>query len=295
MKNLLVTCLTIVLPWLGFSQTIQVREVNSNMSKGVHSGFETEIPATAVKDVERDLKRRLTAGSKAKLTEANGEIAVHGIDNKDISAKPFNLYSVITATNNGVKLTVWFTYNDTVFFTKSGNSDATAASLFVHDFAAAEYFLAVKSMYQKEREKLEKLKDDLEKSIKLQEKSNLKITDNKRAVARAQDDLVTNDNDQKEAASAINLQQAELNKERNGNPEIYKAADKALTELQDEKKKLQDRNVGLHKKIDEWNKEITTEERNITTEKQTQSKADGAIEKQKLLISELAAKLKAIK
>ena len=155
--------------------------------------------------------------------------------------------------------------------------------------------MATKTMYQKERDKLEKLKDDLEKSIKNQEKSNLKITDNKRAIARAQDDLMTNENDQKEASNAITLQQAELNKDRSGNPEIYKAAEKELKEMEDARKKLQDRNQGLHKKIDEWNKEVATEERNITTEKQSQAQTSAAIEKQKALISNLAAKLKSIK
>ena len=259
------------------------------MSKGINTGLEAEIPATSIKDVERDWKRRLTTGSKAKLTETNGEIIVHGIDNKDISAKPFNLYSILTTNNDGVKLTVWFTNNDTVFFTSK------PASLLVHDFATAEYFLATKTMHQKERDKLEKLKDDLEKSIKNQEKSNLKITDNKRAIARAQEDLTTNESDQKEASSAITLQQAELNKDRSGNPEIYKAADKELKEMEDAKKKLQDRNQALHKKIDDWNKEVVAEERNITTEKQTQAQTAEAIEKQKTLIANLAAKLKSIK
>jgi hypothetical protein len=290
MKNALFAFLIFILPSVAFSQvSIQVKEVNTNMSKGINNGFEVEIPATAVKDVERDWKRRLTVGNKAKLAEANGEIAVHGIDNKDISPKLFNLYSVLVSNNDGVKLTAWFTYNDTTFFTTA------AAKLFMHDFATAEYFLAVKSMHQKERDKLEKLKDDLERSIKIEEKSELKITDNKRAIARAQDDLVTNDNDQKEASTAINLQQAELNKDRNGNAEIYKAADKELKEMQDGKKRLQDHNLTLHKKIDEWNKEIANEERSITVEKQSQGQTAVAIEKQKSLIADLAAKLKAIK
>ena len=296
MKKLFFALLTFILPAVGFSQSLTVNEVSANMSKGVNKGFEVEIPATAVKDVEKDWKRTLTTGSKAKLSEGNGEIVLRGGDNKNISSKPFTLYSILVSNNDGVKLTVWFTYDDTTFISPhSGKSEANAVSLFVHDFATAEYFLAIKSMYKKERDKLEKQKDDLEKSIKSQEKSSLKITDNKRAIARAQDDLLTNDNDQKEATVAINLQQAELNKDRSGNPEIYKAADKELKELQDAKKKLQDRDQALHKKIDEWNKEITTEERNITTEKQTQSQATEAIEKQKQLIQNLASKLKAIK
>ena len=290
MKIFFLPLLALALPLAGFSQTaIVVKEVSANMSKGINTGVEAEIPATSIKDVERDWKRRLTTGSKAKLTETNGEIIVRGIDNKDISAKPFNLYSILNTNNDGVKLTVWVTNNDTVFFTSK------SASLLVHDFATAEYFLATKTMYQKERDKLEKLKDDLEKSIKNQEKSNLKITDNKRAIARAQDDLMTNENDQKEASNAITLQQAELNKDRSGNPEIYKAAEKELKEMEDARKKLQDRNQGLHKKIDEWNKEVATEERNITTEKQSQAQTSAAIEKQKALISNLAAKLKSIK
>ena len=156
MKNHFLAYLILCLPMLGISQTvIKVKEVTVNMSKGVNTGFETDIPATALKDVEKDWKRRLTSGSKAKMTETNGEIAVRGIENKDIAARPFNLYSILASTNDGVKLTVWFNYNDTTFFSaKSGKSETTAASAFVRDFAAAEYFLAIKTMHQKERDKL---------------------------------------------------------------------------------------------------------------------------------------------
>jgi hypothetical protein len=290
MKSLFITGLFFGLAITCVAQvSIEVKEVSANMSKGVNKGFETEIPGTSIRDVERDWKRRLTVGSKAKLSEANGEITVHGIDNKDIAAKPFNVFGILIATNEGVKLTAWFTYNDTVFFTNP------SASLFVRDFARAEYYLAVKNLHQKERDKLEKLKDDLDRSVRVEERSEMKIADNKRLIARAQEDLVTNNEDQNDATTAINLQQAELNKDRNGNAELYKAAEKALQSLQDDKKKLQDKNQSLHKKIDEWNKEISNEEITVSNEKKTQGQSVDAIAKQKLLIQNLAVKLKTIK
>ncbi len=274
--------------------TLQVKEITANMSKGMKPGFEVEIPRAAAKEIERDWKRHLTTGTKAKLTETNGEIGIHGLDNSDIAPKPFNMYSVITSTQNGVKLTVWFTYNDTVFFS-SKTSNTTGATRYVHDFASASYFLALKSAYHTEREKLEKMKDELEKSIRQQETANLKIAENKRAIARAQDDLNTNNNDQKDAIAAVNQQQAEVNKVRNGNAEIYKAADKELKDLQNTAKKLQDRNEELHKKIDNWTKENDAQERNIAGSKQSQSKTADAIEKQKALIADLASRLKSVK
>lgn len=296
MKTIFVALLSMVLTTAGFSQAIKVKEVTVNMSKGMNNGFEVDIPQAAAKDVEKDWKHRLTVGNKAKLAETNGEIGARGIDNKDIATQPFNAYCIVSSSTGGVKLIAWFTFNDTTFFaTKSGRSEAIAASRFVRDFANAEYFITVKNTYEKEREKLDKMRDELEKSVKAQEKSALKISENKRAIARAQEDLAANDNDQMEATAAVNLQQAEVDKARNGNPDIYKAADKELKELQDEAKKLKSKNADLHKKIDEWNKENTTEDRNMTSAKKDQAKATDTMEKQKALIKDLAAKLKAIK
>ena len=297
MKSFLISFLVFVLPLFVLSQNpVSVKEVSLNMSKGVQHGFEVEIPYASAKEVKKDWKHRLTAGNKAKQSEGNGEVAIKGIDNKDIAGALFNVYAIVTATDHGVKLTAFFTYNDTTFFTtQSGKSEASAASKLVRDFGGAEYYLAVKSSYHTEREKLEKLKDELEKNIRIEEKSALKITENKRAIARAQDDLATNENDLKEATAAVNLQQAEVNKARSGNADLFKAADKALKELQDAEKKLKNHSEDLHKKIDNWNKDNTTEERAVTMAKQDQAKNTDAIEKQKLLIKELAAKLKGIR
>jgi len=297
MKNFQLIILLFIMPFWGEAQTaIKVKEVTLAMSKGTNNGFEVEIPQSSAKDVERDWKRRLNAGSKVRLTENNGEIAVRGWEDKEISQQTFNVYSIIASTESGVKITVWFTYNDTTFFTtKSGRVDATAASRFVHDFSAAEYFLAVKSAHQKAREKLEKLKDELEKNVRIEEKSALIVTENKRGITRAQEDLATNDNDQKEATANIALQQAEVTKARAGNAEVYKAANKSLEEQQDGLKKLQVRSEDLHKKIDELNKENAAEERSIAAAKQAQTQTTDAIAKQKLLIKDLEARLKAIR
>ena len=297
MKNNLFIALIFILPYISNAQSsVKVKEVTLAMSKGTNNGFEVEIPQSNVKEVERDWKRRLTAGSKAKLTENNGEIAMHGWEDKEISQQTFNLYSIISSTETGVKLTVWFTYNDTTFFnTRSGKAEATAASRFVHDFGAAEYFLAIKNARQKAREKLDKLKDDLEKNIRAEEKSNQRINENKRAISRAQEDLTINDNDQKEATAAITTQQAEVTKARAENAAVYNAANKSLEEQQDEKKKLQARADDLHRKMDSWNKEIAAEEKNMATAKQAEAQTSDAISKQKLLIKDLEARLKTIR
>ena len=297
MKNNLFIALIFILPFISNAQSsVKVKEVTLAMSKGTNNGFEVEIPQSNVKEVERDWKRRLTAGSKAKLTENNGEIAMHGWEDKEISQQTFNLYSIISSTETGVKLTVWFTYNDTTFFnTRSGKAEATAASRFVHDFGAAEYFLAIKNARQKAREKLDKLKDDLEKNIRAEEKSNQRINENKRAISRAQEDLTINDNDQKEATAAITTQQAEVTKARAENAAVYNAANKSLEEQQDEKKKLQARADDLHRKMDSWNKEIAAEEKNMATAKQAEAQTSDAISKQKLLIKDLEARLKTIR
>jgi len=94
MKNITVLLLLFALPVTSFSQSsVKVKEVTLAMSKGTNNGFEVEIPLSNAKEVARDWKRRLTAGSKAKLTETNGEIAMHGWEDKEITQNLFNLYS----------------------------------------------------------------------------------------------------------------------------------------------------------------------------------------------------------
>jgi hypothetical protein len=297
MKQKTIAVVFAFLPFIIMAQKqINVAEGSYTMSTGVHNGFKTEIPQTAIKDVIRDWKKHLGVNGKGKISETNGEVSMKGAINNLISAKPFNIYSIASSSPAGVVLTVWFTPNDTVFLSKQKNStEATAAQRFVRDFAAAEYYLAVRDELKHEREKLEKQKDELEKAIRDEERTAIKVAENKRAIARAEEDLATNDADIKSIIAEISLQQAEVNKTRAANADAFKEADAGLKTLEDSKKKLEDRKEALHKKIDEWNKNLASSDRGVTNAKQNQKQILADIEKQKVLVRDIEAKLKGIK
>ncbi|HWB62058.1 MAG TPA: hypothetical protein VG603_01015 [Chitinophagales bacterium] len=294
MRNFPAILFVLLLPVSLFSQKqVSVVIKTSAMSKGSQPAFEVDIPQTSLKDVERDWKKYLGVNTKAKVSETTGEILAKGASYPEISKAPFNIYSKVIATTEGVTLTAWFTPNDSIFFSKG--SEATAAQRFVRDFAVAEYYLAMRDQYQDERQKLEKMKDELEKQVRDEEKSNIKIADNKRAIARAQEDLATNANDQKDVAANITLQQTEVTKARSRSADALKEADNQLKKMEDDLKKLKDKEESLHKKIDDWNKQNTAEARDVDNSEKAQKESQAAIEKQKQLIANLALKMKAIK
>ena len=68
------------------------------MSKGTYPCFSAEIPRAKLKDVQKDWKKYISAGSKAKVLEANDEISIAGAINKNISSDPFNVYSRLLET-----------------------------------------------------------------------------------------------------------------------------------------------------------------------------------------------------
>ncbi|MDB5281152.1 MAG: hypothetical protein JWO06_227 [Bacteroidota bacterium] len=297
MNRKITSLLLLLIPFIGFSQKqIAVEETSQSMSLGSHPGFKTEIPEGVFKEVERDWKKYLNSAGKGKMSDANGEIVVRGIDNKTISQSKFNIYSKLTATGTGVSLVAWFTTNDTVFFSKKpGGAEAADAQRYIRDFATAEYFLAIREAAKREKDKLEKLKDELEKKIREEEKSTTLIADNKRAIARAQEDISDNQAEQKTVSSEITLRQAELAKARSAGGDIYKAADHALKEEEDRKKKLASHAEDLHKKIDNWNKEIITETRDVNNSTTEQKQITDSIAKQKQVVADIENKLKGIK
>ena len=290
MKSIFVTLLS-VLSLSAFAQKqIIVQEGTVAMSKGTQTSFQVIIPQTTFKDVEKDWQKYVSTGSKGKATAVNGENFQPAAVNANVSPAPFNVYSKLLETTEGVRLTVWLTENDTVFISKEVSSDKDlAAQKYVRDFAVLEYQNAVKKELEAEQEKQKGFEKELEGLIKDEEKSGKKISSSQRSIQRANDAIATNNADIQNTSYKIS--DAKRMVERTTSDEnANKGAKKTLKEVKNEKKKLQKDNESQAKSIDNWNKEIREEERNITDSQQKQAAKKADIEKQKQKVQEVQTK-----
>lgn len=295
MKKIALSMLTLFSVTAIAQKEIKVQQDTVAMSKGTQPSFQVVIPEIKLTEVEKDWTKYTGSGSKGKATSVNGENVQPGAVNKNISPNPFNVYSKLLETTEGVKLTVWLTENDTIFMAKEVNSDQNlAAEKYVRDFAVQEYQSVVKKELKSEQEKQEELESALKDLIKQQEKNGKKISENQRSIQRANDDIATNNADIQTKAYQINDSKRMVDRtasDENAN----KGAKKTLKDLENAKKKLQKDNESNSKNIDNLNKDIRELEREIANLKQQQETKISEIEKQKLRVAEVQNKLDNIK
>ncbi|MES2620571.1 MAG: hypothetical protein V4615_06955, partial [Bacteroidota bacterium] len=145
MKKIILVALSVLSLSAIAQKEIIVKKDTVAMSKGTQSSFQVVIPEIKLAEAEKDWMKYTISGSKEKVTSVNGENFKKGALNKNVSPNPFNVYSKLLETTEGVKLTVWLTENDTVFIAKEVNSDQNlAAEKYVRDFAVQEYQSVVK-------------------------------------------------------------------------------------------------------------------------------------------------------
>jgi hypothetical protein len=295
MKKLLSAAL-VILSINAFAQkNIIVDEAPRAMSKDTQFSYSVEIPQAKVKQVEKDWLKYTSAKSKGKATVLNGEHLQTEAFNKNISANPFNVYSKLFETIDGVNLTVWITDINAAFISKTPNSiEDLAVQKYVRDFAVSQYQQAVREELNTEKDKLKKLEKELVGLIKDEESAVKKTNDNERNIARAKDAITTNDADIDASSNKISNQKDMVNQtaaDRNAN----KGAQKTLSEIESDKKSLQRKNDSKSKSIDNKEKDNRAQERNLAgaQEKQTTKKAE--IDLQKVKVAEVQTKLAGIK
>src|ERR1700753_166312 len=136
MKFKLIALATMLSTGVAYAQDpLNVDEAVKPMSKGSNPSFTVLIPQNTLKSTDKDWRKYIGAGSKGKVVDANGEIFIAGAVNKNVSATPFNVYSTLVETTDGVRLTAWLSLNDSVYISKDqGNDRDLAAQKYVRDF-----------------------------------------------------------------------------------------------------------------------------------------------------------------
>ena len=253
------------------------------------------IPQTVQRQVQKDWIEYAGRGSKGKSTVVNGDNIQYGAVNKNISPSQFDISCRLLGTNDGVRVTVWLTENNSLLVSREQNSDRTIAlQKYVHDFAVVEYRQAVLNELKAEQAKQKIMENELTKQIKEDEKAGKRIEGDKASILHTKDAITTSNNDIQSVTAKIESQKVMVDNNA-ADPNASKGAKKTLRQLEDQKKDLQKLNDKRGKEIMSWSNDIRADERVIADDKEKEAAKRANIEKQKQTIQAVQAKLDEIK
>lgn len=274
---------------------IFIDEAIRPMSKDSQPSFLVEIPQAKLEETQKDWLKYISAGSKGKATVVNGENLQPAAVVKNISPNPINIYSKLLETTEGVRLTAWFTENDSVFMSARLNGEQDLAiQKYLRDFAIKKYQDAVKAEVNVQQQILDGMNKELKELIKEEEKANKKISESNRAIQKSNDNIATNNADIQATGYKITDQKGMVERtaaDKNAN----KGAKQTLKDLENNKKKLLKQNENENKNIDAMNKAIRELERNVADYKEKIAAKNTQIEQQKQNVANTQKKLEGIK
>lgn len=257
---------------------VKVTSVVKTMSYGITPGFMVNIPEAKLKEITPQVKKYLEEGSKARAKETDGEMVIYGAVNKNFSSKPYNAYTKMLETTDGIELTLFVTEDSITFISDSSEADKVAAiKKSLYDFAINSYKGNVEKQLKAETEKVSELKKTLEKQMNKEndniedigkkqreiEKYNTRIEENKGKIKAKneqvlkQKDLVDRIDDKKSPEHSLavkNLKNYEGEKR-----DLEKESEKMARNIEDNKadiKMLEHKNDGIRKEQDDTKQKI---------------------------------------
>ncbi|MFI5218562.1 MAG: hypothetical protein ACHQNT_03655 [Bacteroidia bacterium] len=292
----LLFCTSVLFSSSAFAQKpIVVEEVIKEMSRGMQTGYEVLIPEITLRDAKSALSKYLRKDSRGKVEEAKGELFINGAVNKNISADLFTVYSKLLETDDGVKLTAFFTENDTLFFTSSLNPDqGIAIKKYLRDFALMQYRDLVKKDLETQERKQKELEHQLGELIKAKQKSERVISESKRTIENNKKEIALNNQQDNDKAAAVLSQKQIVSSLKGSGGEEEKVAEKTLKNLQNDKRKLEKEKESLEREIDKLTIRIEDEQRSIENNLKAQEGKNNEIEKQKVKVKITEVKLNTI-
>ena len=288
--KLIIPGIFILLVNIVFAQdSLNVSQVEKAMSHGTHVGFTVDIPQAKLKDVVNAWKKYIKRGeTKASVEFIENEYQINGTALSNISAQPMNVYTTIKEAEKAIRLTSFFTEDDSNYISTSLNAEkATATEKLMKDFARMQYRLAVENELNDETKNLEKLENEKEDLINDNEKSNKNISEYERKIDRAKAEIESNGSEQSKRRADV-ANQKEIVRSTTPKTETYDLEEKKLNSLEKELKKLEKQGENLHSDIDGWNSDIRSEKRSI-------EKTDDEIKEKKEAISKQKDHVKAVK
>ena len=285
--------LTATLPALLYAQfDVKFDESARPFSKGTYPSYQFELKQSHLQQTEKDWMEYLHKGSKGKPVSVNGEISITGAVSENVWPAPFNVYSTLLETTTGLRITAWVSLNnDSVFVSNALPDRNLAVEKYLHDFAAAEYRVIVKNELDEESAKLKKLQNELEDYYHDQDAATKKSNRFKRSIDRNRNKIQINEADQRNKEDQIQRQKMKVEDlKAYPGPELD-AAKKAQRDYEKDLNKLVNKKERLHKQIDRWEAKIRAQGRNTSAALAGQNEKKALIEKQKLVVSAVQAKL----
>ncbi|MCX6275695.1 MAG: hypothetical protein NTV09_10870 [Bacteroidetes bacterium] len=291
--KLIIPGIFILLVNLVFAQdSLNVSQVEKAMSHGTHIGFTIDIPQAKLKDVVNAWKKYIKRGeTKASVESNEDEYQISGTALTNISAQPMNVYTTIKEAEKAIRITSFFTEDDSNFISTSLNAEkASATEKLMKDFARMQYRLAVENELNDETKNLEKLENEKEDLINDNEKSNKNISEYERKIDRAKAEIESNGSEQSKRRADV-ANQKEIVRSTTPKTETYDLEEKKLNSLEKELKKLEKQGENLHSDIDGWNSDIRSEKRKIEkTDDEIKEKKE-AMSKQKDHVKDVKEKM----
>ena len=276
--------------------TLHVTEAPMLMSKGTQNGYTVIIPQARAKDIISTWKKYIKQGeSKTSTEESDGEYLSRGTTLVNISPQPMNVYVQIKDMEKSVRLTAYFTEDDSNFISSASHPEkGLAAQKYVKNYAQVQYRLAVENELHTETKKLADLEYQKENLAKSNEKSKSTISENERKIAHTQTEIEANSAAQGRRRSEIEGQK-EIVRITTKKTETYDLEEKKLNNLEKELKKLVNDNEDMHDNIESRKQDNTQHQRNIEKNEELIKQKKEEIEKQKEHVKEIEAKLKRMK
>ncbi|CAN5562558.1 hypothetical protein BH11BAC1_BH11BAC1_04100 [soil metagenome] len=295
MKQLFILILSVTFLFLNsvFAQdSLHVSQAEKQMSRGIHNGFSVDIPQARLKDVVNAWKKYIKRGdNKASVENNEDEYQISGTALTNISAQPMNVYAQIKEVEKAIRLTAYFTPDDSNYISNAVNGDEVyATERLMKDFARMQYRLAVENELNKETEDLKKMENEKEDLINDNEKANKNINEYERKIDRANSEIEKNKSEQSKRSADV-ANQKEIVRATTPKTETYDLEEKKLSSLEKELKKLEKEGESLHKDIDNWNSDIREQKRNIEKNDDQIKEKKESISKQKDHVKDVNAKM----
>ena len=276
--------------------SLYVTQEQKEMSHGIHNGYTVNVPQARLKDVVNAWKKYIRRGeTKSSVESNNDEYQITGTALVNITPQPMNVYAQIKEAEKFIRVTAYFTADDSIYLSSAVNPDQSeAASRMMKDFARAQYRLAVEHELDAETDNLKKLEDEKEDLINDNEKADRNINEYERKISKAKADIETNGVEQSKRRADV-ANQKEIVRSTTPKTETYDLEDKKLSALEKELKKLEKEGENLHSDIDGWNADIRQQKRNIEKNDDMIRERKESISKQKDHVKDVKEKMENIR
>lgn len=261
---------------------VLVSSVNATMSKGDQPGFQIDIPEVTPDQIEKNLQNDIRNKTKSKVVKTNSEYSIQETLLSTISDKPMNVYVVLTKLDSSTRA-VYFFEQDSVFI--SEQHDANKANLskeYVRAFGINQYKEQTQARIKSEKSKLSDLEKELSKQMSQNQSMHSDIKGLEANINNANMDIKANQGAQELKTKEIYKQKELIStlKEK----ETKKTAEKVLSDLNKENKKLRDENESLNRKIVKYRAEIESLNVKIRSNLEDQYLKKQAISKQRAYV-----------